>query len=101
MSYNIDEQAIIDRAINELPDVEFFDGKLALIYVNDFYGETKIIAENRFSEIHLPNGELMILDRKGNSYIYSVVFQKIKEKGKWVWDLVGYHKRSCISLNNS
>lgn len=93
MEYRIDEQTIVDWAIGRLPDVTTFDKKLAIVFVNDFIGETKVIRENRFSEIYLPNGELMLLDKKEKTYCYYVIFQKTMEKSKWVWDLVGYDKQ--------
>jgi hypothetical protein len=99
MEYKIDEQKIVNWAIDRLPDVTKFDKKLAVVYVNDFIGETKVIAENRFSEIYLPNGELILLDKKEKTYYYYVIFQKTKENDKWVWDLVGYDKQEIISLN--
>jgi len=99
MEYRIDEQKIIDWAIDILPDVMTFDNKLAVVYVNDFIGEMKVIAENRFSEIYLPNGELMLLDKKEKTYYYYVIFQKANEKGRWIWDLVGYNKQEIFSLN--
>jgi hypothetical protein len=99
MEYKLDEQAIINWALNRLPDVNIFDKKLAVVYINDFIGETDIIAQNRYSEIYLPNGELMLLDKKEKNYYYYVIFQKIKEKGKWIWDLVGYDKQEIFSFN--
>ena len=51
MEYRIDEQKIVDWAIDRLPDVVTFDKKLSVVYVNDFIGETEIIYENRYSEI--------------------------------------------------
>lgn len=99
MEYRIDEQKIVDWAIDRLPDVVTFDKKLAVVYVNDFIGETEIIYENRYSEIYLPNGELMLLDKKEKSYYYYVIFQKTKEKGRWIWDLVGYDKQEIFSFN--
>ena len=99
MEYKIDEQEIVNWAMNKLPDVLSFDKKLVVVYVNDFIGETKIIRENRFSEIYLPNGEIMLLDKKKKTYYYYVIFQKVKEKNKWIWDLVGYDKQEVISLN--
>ena len=73
--------------------MDTFSKELAIVYVNDYIGETKIIHENRFSEIHLPNGELMLLDKKDETYCYYVIFRKFKDKNGWIWDLVGYNKR--------
>lgn len=99
MGYKIDEHEIVNWAINKLPDILCFDKKLAIVYVNDYIGETKVIRENRFSEIYLPNGELVLLDKKEKIYCYYVIFRKIKEEDKWLWDLVGYDKREVISFN--
>lgn len=98
MCYKIDEQEIINSAINKLPDINTFNKKLVVVYVNDFIGETKIIKENRYSEIYSPNDELIYLDKKNKSYYYYVVFQKTKEKDKWIWDLVGYNKQEIFVL---
>jgi len=98
MEYRIDEQKIIDWAVNRLPDVNSFDKRIAVVYVNDFIGETKVIAENRYTEIYLPNSELMLLDKKEKSYYYYVIFKKSKEKNKWYWDLVGYDKKEIFSV---
>ncbi|HHX68969.1 MAG TPA: hypothetical protein GX708_13060, partial [Gallicola sp.] len=45
-----------------------------------------------------PNDELIYLDKKNKSYYYYVVFQKTKEKDKWIWDLVGYNKQEIFEL---
>ena len=41
----------------------------------------------------------MLLDKKEKSYYYYVIFQKTKEKERWIWDLVGYDKQEIFSFN--
>jgi hypothetical protein len=99
-SYHIDEQKIIDWAIKRLPNINQFDKKIAVVYVNDFVGENEIINHSRFYEIYLPNGELMILDKKDKEYYYYVIFQKSNHNGFLIWDLVGYNKNEIINFNH-
>jgi hypothetical protein len=97
MSYRIDETKIVDWAKKQLPDVNTFDKNIVVVYVNDFFGETQVIRENRFIEIDLLNGKTLIFDKKEKSYYYYVCFKKSNTPALY-WDLVGFDKSEIIIM---